>query len=224
MGNPFNGLRILPAAAVVAAVAFCACTESKQESIRLGRDPEKFPTLKTLNVDSYVSDSSYTRYRITSPIWLMFEEAKEPYWCFPKGLYALRFDNSMNENGSFTADSATYLSKRRLWRFDRNVRMLNINGDKFLTQQLFWDQAEGKLYSDSFIHIERTDRVIEGYGFESNQDMTEYIIRRPTGIFPTSDFLGGGSGSSASSAAPATAPQTAVAAASAQAAASGPAN
>lgn len=191
MARPLTGMKLLPAAVVVAAVAFCACSESKQESIRIGADPEKFPTLKTLDVDSYISDSSYTRYRITAPVWLMFEEAKGPYWSFPEGLYALRFDNSMNENGSFTADSATYLSKKRIWRFDRNVRMLNVDGDKFLTQQLFWDQAQAKLYSDSFIHIERADRIIEGYGFESNQDMTEYIIRRPTGIFPTRDFVGG---------------------------------
>ena len=97
-------MKMLPAAVIVAAVAFCACSESHQESIRLGGDPEKFPTLKTIDVDSYVSDSSYTRYRITAPLWLMYEEAAEPYWCFPRGLYALRFDNAMNENGSFTVD------------------------------------------------------------------------------------------------------------------------
>lgn len=185
----FTAMRLLPLAAVTAAAALCGCSEGKQDSIALSADPEKFPTLRTVNVDSYVSDSSYTRYRITSPLWLMFEEAKEPHWSFPKGIYAVRFDNSMNENGSFTADSATYLSQRRMWRFDRNVRMLNNLGDKFLTQQLFWDQAKEKLYSDSFIHIERADRIIEGYGFESNQDMTEYTIRRPTGIFPTSQFM-----------------------------------
>ena len=186
---PLTAMRLLPLAAVTAAAALCGCSEGKQDSIALSADPEKFPTLRTVNVDSYVSDSSYTRYRITSPLWLMFEEAKEPHWSFPKGIYAVRFDNSMNENGSFTADSATYLSQRRMWRFDRNVRMLNNLGDKFLTQQLFWDQAKEKLYSDSFIHIERADRIIEGYGFESNQDMTEYTIRRPTGIFPTSQFM-----------------------------------
>lgn len=182
-------MHILPAAAFAVAASLCACSDKEQETIKLASDPETFPTLKTVNVDSYVSDSSYTRYRIQAPLWLMFEEAKEPHWSFPKGLYAVRFDNNMNENGSFTADTATYFSQKRLWRFDSNVRMINNMGDKFLTEQLFWDQQESKLYSDSFIHIERTDRVLEGYGFESNQDMTEYIVRKPTGIFPTSTFM-----------------------------------
>ena len=125
----------------------------------------------------------------TGPIWVMFEEAAEPHWNFPGGIYVVKYDNDMKENGTFTADTATYLSLQRIWRFDRNVRMKNVNGDRFLTQQLFWDQNRKKLYCDSFIQIGRSDRIIEGYGFESNEAMTEYTIRRPSGIFPTSDFV-----------------------------------
>lgn len=62
--------------------------------------------------------------------------------------------------------------------------MRNIDGDRFLTQQLFWDQTRQKIYSDSFIHIVRSDRIIEGYGFVSNQNMTAYTVNRPTGIIP----------------------------------------
>jgi hypothetical protein len=36
--------------------------------------------------------------------------------------------------------------------------------------------------------VERADRTIEGYGFVSNESMTSYTIRHPSGIFPTSDF------------------------------------
>ena len=75
-------------------------------------------------------------------------------------------------------------SRRRLWRLDGNVVMVNVQGDSFLTQQLFWDQQKRKVYSDSFIHIVRTDRIIEGYGFTSNENMTDYTVNRPTGIIP----------------------------------------
>ena len=183
-------MRVLPV--LVALALAVSCADKKQETIDLSADPETFPTLKTVNVDSYVSDSTYTRYHITTPLWLMYEEAAEPHWNFPGGLFIVQFNDSMQESGIFTADTATYFSLKKIWRFDRNVRMLNINGDKFLTQQLFWDQNSRKIYSDSFIHIERSDRILEGVGFESNQEMTEYIIRRPTGIFPTSMFTGSG--------------------------------
>ena len=90
----------------------------------------------------------------------------------------------MNPNATFRADSATYLSSRKLWRFDGNVNMRNTDGDRFATPQLFWDQNLRRVYSDSFMHIERAERIIEGYGFESNEAMTEYTILHPQMILP----------------------------------------
>lgn len=58
------------------------------------------------------------------------------------------------------------------------------------------------MYSDSFIHIVRTDRIIEGYGFESNQNMTRYTVRRPTAILPVEQQLGKKHATSDSAAAP----------------------
>lgn len=185
-----GALRRLPllVAGVVMALVAVGCGQSKKETFDIDADPESFPTMKTLNVSTLISDSGYTRYHITTPIWLMFEEAKDPHWDFPEGLFLLQFDNNMSESSSFTADTARYFSARKLWKFDRNVKMRNVQGDRFMTQQLFWDQNSEKLYSDSFIHIERSDRIIEGYGFVSNQELTAYTIHRPSGIFPTSDF------------------------------------
>ena len=62
-------------------------------------------------------------------------------------------------------------------------------GELFLTQQLFWDQRRNRLYSDSFIHIETPERMLEGHGFESNDRLTKYSIRKPTGIFPVSEDM-----------------------------------
>lgn len=186
----------LTAVAISGGCFFSSCDEEKRETISISADPETFPTMQTIDVSTTISDSGYTRYHIIAPLWLMFEEAKEPHWNFPKGIDVVKFDNDMKEDGTFTADTALFWSVQKIWRFDRNVRMKNVNGDKFMTQQLFWDQNKHKIYSDSFIHIERTDKIIEGYGFESNEQMTEYTIRRPSGIFPTSAFVTNHSNSS----------------------------
>ncbi|MBD5225082.1 MAG: LPS export ABC transporter periplasmic protein LptC [Bacteroidales bacterium] len=183
-------MRLLPALLMVLATAICtiACSEDKRETISISADPETFPTMRTTNVSTVISDSGYTRYHITTPLWLMFEEATEPHWNFPEGMFIVKLDNDMKEDGTFTSDTATFFSNKKLWQFDRNVRMRNVDGDRFLTQQLFWDQNAHKVYSDSFIHIERSDRIIEGYGFESNENMTTYTVRRPSAILPTAGF------------------------------------
>lgn len=143
------------------------------------------PTMITDSVNTFISDSGITRYQIQAPKWLMFDEADEPYWLFPEGLDLKQFDDNMSVTSTLLADTARYFSAKKLWKLDGNVRMRNIDGDKFLTEQLFWNQYSRKVYSDSFIHIERDNRILEGYGFVSNEEITVYTIRRPTGIFPT---------------------------------------
>ncbi|MCM1337528.1 MAG: LPS export ABC transporter periplasmic protein LptC [Candidatus Amulumruptor caecigallinarius] len=182
-------LRALPviAAAALTAAAVTACGEEKKEVLSGNIDPEKFPTMLTREVETLISDSGITRYRIISPLWLVYDEAAEPYWSFPNTLRLEKFDDLMRIDATVECDSARYFKDRQLWRLDGNVRIANVLREKFLTEQLFWDQRNRKIYSDSFIHIEKTDRVIEGYGFISDEQMTNYTVHNVAGIFPVSE-------------------------------------
>ncbi len=181
-------MRLLPAAVitVVVAMAFVSggCGETRHSYVANASDGETTPTMTTVNVETYISDSGYTRYHLSTPLWLMFEDASEPFWRFPDGLDLEQYDLAMRPQATMVSDSATYFSRKRLWRLDGNVVMVNTMRDSFLTHQLFWDQTRRRVYSDSFIHIVRSDRIIEGYGFESNENMTSYTIKNPTGIIP----------------------------------------
>ena len=186
-------MRLLPAAALVAAAAMSTTvtTSCKDDSSLDTADVDTsvvIPTMLTRDVETLISDSGVTRYRIVTPIWYVYDEVEEPYWRFPEGLNLNKYDNFFRTEATVRADSAIYLKRKQTWQLDGNVSISNVMNEKFLTQQLFWDQRTHKLYSDSFIHIERTDRVLEGYGFESNESMTTYTIRKPSGIFPTSAF------------------------------------
>lgn len=184
------GLRaiILPLVALSLMAVLDACGGSDTESIALDIDPEHTPTMTTREVSTLISDSGITRYHIQAPMWLVFGEASQPSWKFPGGVFLEKFDDNLKQEATVEADSATYFERLKLWRLDGNVRIKNTLNEKFLTPQLFWDQRSQKIYSDSFIHIERSDRVIEGYGFDSNDRLTEYEVRRVSGIFPVSQF------------------------------------
>lgn len=184
-----DGLGWLPLSVMAVAVAAAAvsCGEEKADTIA-DVDTASFPTMTTVDVSTFISDSGYTRYHITAPVWYMYEEAEDPYWHFPEGMHLEKYDDSMNIAATFDADTATYFSSRKLWQFDGLVNTRNVDGDKFLSTQLLWDQARHKVYTDSFIHVERSDRIIEGYGFESNENMTQYEVRNPQMILPVSDF------------------------------------
>ncbi len=182
--NPARpGMRFLPAIALILAFA-AGCGGEEHNYVPNASDGNTTPTMATSDVSTLISDSGYTRYHIEAPLWLMFEDAEEPFWRFPEGLAMEQYDLQMNPAANVICDSAVYFSRKRLWRLDGRVVMVNTDRDSFLTEQLFWDQNSRKIYSDSFIHIVRTDRVIEGYGFESDQNMESYTVSKPTAILP----------------------------------------
>ena len=140
--------------------------------------------MATDSVRTLVSDSGITKYRITAQTWLMYEEAKKPFWRFPDGLLLEQFDTVFNVVASIVCDSATYFKNDQLWRLDGNVNIETARRELILTNQLFYSQRRNEIYSDSFVHIEKTDRIIEGYGFVSNDRMTTYTLDSVSGIFP----------------------------------------
>lgn len=197
MGRPSGHMRLLPAALLTAAAAMSTVvTTSCKDDAGLGTarmdTSALIPTMLTRDVETLISDSGVTRYRIVTPIWYVYDEVDEPYWRFPEGLNLDKYDNFFRTEATVRADSAIYYKRKQTWQLDGHVSISNVINEKFLTQQLFWDQRTHKLYSDSFIHIERTDRVLEGYGFESNEQLTRYTIKKVSGIFPASEFKGKG--------------------------------
>lgn len=174
---------------IILALAVWGCKDEVKSFVPNPSDPEKTPTVISRNVKTLISDSGITQYRITAKLWNIYEEARRPFWNFPKGLFLEKFDSTFNTIASIKCDSATYFKNDQLWRLDGHVTILNTNKEMILTPQLYWDQRAQKVYSDSFIHIERADRIIEGMGFVSNERMTIYQLKKPMGIFPVQNFM-----------------------------------
>ena len=161
-----------------------SCKDDSTSVVSHATAPERVPTMTTTDVQTVISDSGNTRYRIAAPVWNMFEEAKAPHWTFPKGVTCEELDNNFNMVTSIKCDSAYFDKVKSLWTLTGNVRISNVNNDLILTDQLMWDQQAHKMFSDAFIHIEKQGRIIEGYGYESNERLTTYKLRQVEAIFP----------------------------------------
>jgi LPS export ABC transporter protein LptC len=166
-----------------------SCNKEKKEVVDVSFDPETTYTLRTTDVSTLISDSGITRYRLNAKEWLVFGKAKEPYWYFPKGIYVEKFDTLFQSEASIQADTAYNYEKKSLWKLVGNVKIESLEGTRFETSLLYWDQKEEKIYSDKYIRIEEEDKVITGIGFESNQDMSQYKIFDSQGVFPVSESV-----------------------------------
>ena len=161
-----------------------SCGKPKIESTERILDRSMTPQLSAYAITTIVSDSGIIRYRISSNEWKVYDKADTPYWDFPKGLHFERFDKNYLVDAQITCKQAIYLQNEELWELNDSVRATNLNGERFETQQLFWDQKKQRVYSDSLIRIIQEDKIIIGVGFESNQTFTRYDIHNPTGMFP----------------------------------------
>ena len=171
-----QGITTIFAVVVMLLLFTASCNGDNKEVVVVAFDPETTYTLRTTDYTTQFSDSK-------------FDKAKEPFSYFPEGIYVEKFDTLFNIEASLKADTAYNYEKKGLWKLIGNVRVENLEGKKFETSLLFWDQKEEKVYSDKYIRIQEDDKIITGIGFESNQNMTQYKIFNSQGVFPVSESV-----------------------------------
>lgn len=173
-------IRILPLLAILILSFLVSCNGDKKEYINAPLDNESMPTMQDDSVTMLISDSGLIRYKLVTKEWDTFEYTKEPHWYFPEGIYVEQFDTAFQKKVTLKADTAWNFTLKKLWKLKGHVFIKNVNNETFSTDQLFWDQREQRFYSDTYIEINRPDKLIlKGIGFESNINMTEYRIFKP---------------------------------------------
>lgn len=173
---------------VLLAMVFSACRKNTPLA-QSGetRDRKELPSMVTDSVMTLISDSGVTRYRIEAPKWLIFDRTEPPCQEFPQGIYLEQFDEDLKVQASLKADYAYYNETAQEWLLRGNVHALNRKGEQFDTPEMRWSQHDHRVYSDTTIHITREKSIIQGVGFNSNEEISKYTILRPTGVFPIND-------------------------------------
>lgn len=169
---------------ILVALLCFACHKSEVEQSDETQQRQEMAVLLTDSVSTLISDSGITRYRIEAPQWLIYDKTDPPYQEFPKGVYLEQFDAQLTVQASLQSDYAYYDETTQIWLLRGNVHALNRKGEEFDTPELNWNQKTHRVYSDSLIHIKREKSIITGFGFDSNEEMSQYTILHPTGVFP----------------------------------------
>lgn len=162
-------------------ICFFSCESNASTEIKYKYDKETMPTVSTHNDTMYISDSGRIRFKVMAETMLIYDQASEPYYLFPDKAYMEQYDSLMNIITTVKADSVWHFERKKLWKLKGNVDIVNSEGATFNSEELFWDQTKDKIYSDVYVVInEPYKAVMKAYGFESNQNMTEYTYHRAT--------------------------------------------
>ena len=163
---------------------FVSCNKEKPAKIDAIVDRSALPKLHATEITTIISDSGITRYRISAPQWDVYDKASKPYWDFPSGIHFEKFDLNLKVDANIHSRYARFNENEQLWELRGKVRAMNLQGELFETEQLFWDQRGQRFYTDSLFKFTQVSHIITGIGFESDQSMSHYTIHKPQGIFP----------------------------------------
>lgn len=167
---------------------FASCSGDVKLKAEAVTDRGAMPVLDSRNVTTLISDSGIVRYRISTASWQIYDQAKPAYWEFPEGVYLEKFNPAdMSVDAFLEADYAYYDKDDEKWHLVGNVKAKNLDGEEFETPELWWSQKEKRVWSEREMTIRKKTSIINGIGFESNQEMTKYTIKRPTGIIPINE-------------------------------------
>ena len=139
------------------------------------------PVQSSKNIEIIYSDSGEIKIRIKAPLLLRYDEPDKQYAEFPDGIDVIFFDKNRTEQSTLRADYAVYRERKDIWEVSNNVIIVNKNGDVINTEKMIWNKKTGIIYSGEFVKITTCDEIIYGNGFEADQNLDNYVIKKITG-------------------------------------------
>ena len=152
-----------------------SCSDQKvKPSVNPSLNVEELPAQESWNATVFFSDSGKTTAILKAGHFQMFANSKETL--MDKGIKVDFFNEDEIKTTTLTAirgrvDDAT----RDLYAMD-SVKVVSDSGTTITTEELKWRNSDKKIVSDKFVTIISPKEKIQGYGFESDQHLQNYVI------------------------------------------------
>lgn len=150
-------------------------------SCRESIDPESVliydgPVNSAVDIQIVHSDSAVHRSEIFAPRQLEFSNGNLE---FPEGIDIKFFTVDGVLETTMRADRGYYLRDQNLYRGEGNVQIKNLIKDQRLqTEEIFWNQAEKKIYTEKFVTIQERQTIFNGTGMEADDSFSTYQLKQ----------------------------------------------
>ena len=170
---------------------FFSCgNEVKEHTAPPIYDRDSVSMMTSYGVNTLISDSGVIKYRIVTERWDVNMVRQPSRWTFEKGIFFEQFDEKFHVQAYVQADTAWYYDQMKLWHLRGRVRIRNINGLIYTSEELYWDGMKHELYSNVFSKVVTPDRQMEGSYFRSDEQMRHYLVSNSKGSFEREDMTG----------------------------------
>ena len=178
------------AIAAFAAMILSGCNDVQEHTAPAIRDRDSASVMTSYGVNTLISDSGVIKYKIITERWDVNTIKNPSRWTFEKGVFFEQFDEKFHVQAYIQADTAWYFDQQKLWHLRGRVKIRNINGLLYESEELYWDGIRHELYSNVFSKVTTPERSMEGTYFLSDERMTHYTVSNSKGSFTREDMTG----------------------------------
>ena len=169
---------------------FLSCEQAQEHTAPPIYDRDSVSMMTSYGVNTLISDSGVIKYRIVTERLDVNTVRQPTRWTFEKGIFFEQFDEKFHVQAYIQADTAWYFDQQKLWHLRGRVRIRNVNGLVYTSEELFWVGVRHELYSNVFSRVVTPERQLEGTYFLSDEHMSHYTVSNSKGSFEKSDMTG----------------------------------
>jgi LPS export ABC transporter protein LptC len=140
-------------------------------------------------VELLYSDSAVVRVAIHAPTLLRYVAQDTPKQVFPDGIDANFYNERQQQTSKMVANYAEQFQKEEKVYLRDNVKIWNDQDELLETEELVWNKLDETIHSNKKVRITTPTQVINGVGFKSNLDFTEWEMYQMTGTMEQKNMV-----------------------------------
>jgi LPS export ABC transporter protein LptC len=145
-------------------------------------DKSVLDTEKADSVTLFYSNNGFLKAKLQAKTFIHEMENTQPYVEMKDGLRITFYDANQQVTSTLISKRGRYFEKNNNVLLRDSVVVTNAKKDMLQTQELIWNEASQKFFTEKHVTITTATQIIDGDGMEANQDFTYYKILNPTGI------------------------------------------
>jgi LPS export ABC transporter protein LptC len=173
------GLPVLLMLALWAGVLAGGCHEKLRPPTAAEQGLSEKPTQESWNSRVVFSDSGFVKAVLNATHIMLFEKKKTTV--LDSGLIVDFYNMDKTHSSRLTADRGLVHDATKDLEAFGHVVFVSDSGTVVHTEYLKWDNGTRKLRSDKFVTVNSPRDKLQGYGFEADQNLRNYVIFKVSG-------------------------------------------
>ena len=170
---------------VLVILFLCSCEEKLKPST-INLKSYELPAQESWNNEIIFSDSGFTRAILKAGHILYYSDKDE--YLLNESVKVDFFNKMGNHTSVLTSDSAKIDDKTKNMIAFGNVKVVSDSGVVLITEEMRWNNSTRRISGDKFVTITSPKETLQGYGFESDQNLKDYVIKKVSGQVTTKEI------------------------------------